>query len=76
MKSLPPDEAMIHALAEAAAVSSKASFSSARERDVMRQKCSVMNDVALCGRHSLEESGDPYENRTRVASVKGMCPNR
>jgi len=20
--------------------------------------------------------GDPYENRTRVASVKGMCPNR
>jgi hypothetical protein len=20
--------------------------------------------------------GDPYGNRTRVASVKGMCPNR
>lgn len=24
----------------------------------------------------LEKVGDPYENRTRVASVKGMCPNR
>ena len=24
----------------------------------------------------MAKLGDPYGNRTRVASVKGMCPNR
>jgi len=24
----------------------------------------------------ITNSGDPYENRTRITSVKGTCPNR